>query len=148
MPSLTAIALSRRSILGWLVSAIALLFWLGMPPALAQSGELLTGTVPLKTYFLPVPSEGIQHRVKLDPAATRLRVLAESGNGSIQCGDSVQTYHCAAGKPLDISRSPESAVSTFTARNTSASDMRLRLEVYAVVPTESPAAIPELPPVS
>ena len=43
---------------------------------------------PLKNYFLILLPDGSRQEVKIDPPATRIEVISESGDTIVRCGDS------------------------------------------------------------
>ncbi|NER37061.1 MAG: hypothetical protein F6J93_24340 [Oscillatoria sp. SIO1A7] len=72
-------------------------------PETSSPNSSFQGLKPLKTYTLSVPPESALYRVNFRPSATKISVVSRSGDTIVRCGDSVKTYRCQPGNPLNIS---------------------------------------------
>ncbi len=96
---------------------------------------------PLKSYFLTLLPNGSRQSIKIDPPATRISVISESGDTAVRCGDRLQNYSCIPGKRLELAYEGDIPIEQFWGENQSQTQVRLRIEVYQQIES---AKIPEL----
>lgn len=127
-----------------LIILVCLWFWLISPAIInaepvgeeidSQGTEQLAQ--PVETYYLLV-LEGVGRReVKINPPATKIAVTSQSGDITIRCGDEQNTYSCSPGKRLEIEYEATTPVVKFWGENLSDTQVRLRIDVYQIVPPE------------
>ena len=87
----------------------------------------------MKTYYLTV---FIQTRgeLKIDPPATKIVVISQSGDTTIRCGDEQDIDTCSPGKKLDLEYDITTPVVSFWGQNLSDIQVRLQIDVYQTVP--------------
>ena len=93
---------------------------------------------PVATYYLAV-TEGIRKEVKITPPATKIAVISQSGDTTIRCGDGQNAYSCSPGKRLELEYEASTPLTKFWGENMSNTQVRLQIDVYQTVVTESKA---------
>lgn len=90
----------------------------------------------IATYFLLVTG-GIRKEVKIDPPATKIVVISQSGDSTIRCGDEQNAYSCSPGKRLELIYSTDTPVTKFWGENINDIPVRLQIEVWETASAES-----------
>ena len=85
---------------------------------------------PLKNYFLTLLPDGTRQNIKIDPPATKISIISESGDTAVRCGDGYQNYSCIPGKRVEIFYDRDIPIEKFWGENLSENQVRLRIEVY------------------
>ncbi|MGF1490671.1 MAG: hypothetical protein ACFBSE_26565 [Prochloraceae cyanobacterium] len=93
---------------------------------------------PLKNYFLILLPNGSRQSIKINPPATRISVISESGNTAVRCGDRLQNYSCIPGQRLELAYEEDIPIEQFWGENQSETQVRLRIEVYQQIETKIP----------
>ena len=107
-------------------------------PLNEEDSSLSTEAVkPLKNYFLTLLSDGSRREIKIDPPATRIEVISESGDTAVRCGDGFQNYSCIPGKRLELVYDRDAPIEKFWGENQSENQVRLRIEIYQQIETET-----------
>ncbi len=95
-----------------------------------DNGLSIEAVKPLKSYFLTLLPDGARQEIKINPPATRIAIISESGDTAVRCGDGFQNYSCIPGKRLELVYDRDTPIEKFWGENQSKNQVRLRIEVY------------------
>lgn len=81
-----------------------------------------------RTYLLTLLPGGGRQVLKIEPPATRLAIVSQSGDLAVRCGDGIRNYSCIPGKLLQIESDSSIPIEQFWGENPHEYTVRLRVK--------------------